>query len=151
MGKRGPAPKPTALRVLHGDRKDRINRNEPQPRVAEPQPPAGLSDEVLGHWHFYVGELRAMHTLAAADRDSLVCLCEAVARHRRASELLAGSDVLVKGLHGGLVRNPAVAVQRDAALEIRAFAQEFGLTPSARSVIKLPEGSVGDGADLLSG
>lgn len=151
MGKRGPAPKPTALRLLHGDRKDRINRNEPRPRVADPEPPEGVAEDVLEHWHFYVDELRAMQTLAHCDRDSLLCLCEAVARHRRASALLAGSDVLIKGLHGGLVRNPAVAVQRDAALEIRAFAQEFGLTPSARSGIKMPEGGEADGADLLNG
>jgi hypothetical protein len=29
MGKRGPRPKPTNLRVLHGDRTDRTNRSEP--------------------------------------------------------------------------------------------------------------------------
>ena len=30
MGKRRPAPKPTASRRLHGDRADRINDDEPQ-------------------------------------------------------------------------------------------------------------------------
>jgi hypothetical protein len=31
MGKSGPAAKPTKLRVLHGDRADRINADEPEP------------------------------------------------------------------------------------------------------------------------
>jgi hypothetical protein len=32
MGKRGPAPKPTNLRVLHGEKPYRINQAEPKPR-----------------------------------------------------------------------------------------------------------------------
>jgi P27 family predicted phage terminase small subunit len=46
---------------------------------------------------------------------------------------LAQSSILIKGVMGGLVRNPALAIQRDAAFTVRTFAQEFGLTPSARS------------------
>jgi hypothetical protein len=42
VGKRGPAPKPTALRVLHGDRTDRINGQEavpPEKRFRHSKPP----------------------------------------------------------------------------------------------------------------
>lgn len=42
MGKRGPAPKPTALRVLHGDRKDRINDMAAHFGLT-PEPPGGTS------------------------------------------------------------------------------------------------------------
>ena len=41
MGKRGPKGKPTSLRVLDGDREDRINRNEPLP---------GQGDVVAPEW-----------------------------------------------------------------------------------------------------
>jgi hypothetical protein len=38
-----------------------------------------------------------------------------------------------RGMHGNLVKNPALQVQRDSAQLIRQFAQEFGLTPSCAS------------------
>jgi P27 family predicted phage terminase small subunit len=151
MGKRGPAPKPTNLRVLHGDRRDRINTREPQPREALPEPPERMSPGALVIWEYTIEELASMRTITAADRDALACYCEAVATHRRASELLARSDILMKALHGDrLVRNPLLAVQRDAAYTIRQFAGEFGLTPSARSSIRVGQRNVEDVERLLS-
>jgi P27 family predicted phage terminase small subunit len=144
MGLRGPAPKPTTLRLLQGDRKSRINEHEPVVRDSHPEPPEGMADDVLDIWKYTLRELLYMKIAAAADRDSLVAYCEAVASHRKASAVLAKSPILVKGLHGGLVRNPALQIQRDAAHTIRAFAQEFGLTPSARTRIQV-EGRAGDG------
>lgn len=137
MGRRGPAPKPTQLRLLHGDRPNRINDNEPIARDVLPEPPEGMGDEAREIWAYTLRELVAMKTAAAADRDSLAAYCEAVISHRRASAIVAQTSILIKGLHGGMVRNPAVAIQRDAAHTIRAFAQEFGLTPSARSRIQV--------------
>lgn len=135
MGKRGPAPKPTALKLIEGVKPNRINHDEPTPSSEPLLPPDDLSDDAREVWDYTLAELQVMRLATAADRDALVCYCEAVVNHRRASALLAGSTILIKGLHGGLVRNPALAVQRDSANLIRAFAQEFGLTPSARSDI----------------
>jgi P27 family predicted phage terminase small subunit len=132
----GPPPKPTALRLLHGGHPERINPREPVVRDAVPEPPESMSDEVRGIWDYTLRELVFMKIAAATDRDSLVCYCEAVVAHRKASAILAQSPVLIKGLHGGMVRNPALQIQRDSALTIRVFAQEFGLTPSARSRIQ---------------
>ncbi|MFD7319546.1 hypothetical protein ACFV9D_00420 [Streptomyces sp. NPDC059875] len=56
-GRRGPAPKPTALRVLHGDRKDRINTGEPQPDEGEITPPVWLSNGALEVWRILADEL----------------------------------------------------------------------------------------------
>jgi hypothetical protein len=39
MGKRGPAPKPTNLRVLHGEKPYRINHSEPTIDIADPNLP----------------------------------------------------------------------------------------------------------------
>lgn len=136
MGRRGPAPKPTALRLLHGDRKDRINEREPVARDTLPELPDNVSGEVRQVWEYTLGELQVMRCVAAADRDSLLAYCEAVVVHRKASAVLAKTPVLVKGIHGNMVRNPALQIQRDAAQTIRAFAQEFGLTPSGRTRIQ---------------
>jgi P27 family predicted phage terminase small subunit len=135
MAKPGPVGAPTALRLLRGDKPSRINTREPSARDAYPEAPDTLSDEAREIWDYTLRELIHMRTASAADRDSLACYCEAVVAHRKASAVLARSSVLVKGLHGTLVRNPALQIQRDAAHTVRGFAQEFGLTPSARSGI----------------
>lgn len=135
MGKRGPAPKPTKLRLLDGARERDLNRAEPIARTGKIEPPDYVSDDVRGIFEYVVHELEHMRIASPADVDSIMCFAEAVDKHRKASALLARSSVLVKGLHGTLVRNPALAVQRDAANTIRQFAQEFGLTPSARARI----------------
>lgn len=137
MGKRGPAGAPTQLRLLRGDQPCRINDREPVARDVLPEPPDSMTANVREIWHYTMRELKHMKVAAAADRDALACYCEAVAAHRKASEILAKSPVLVKGLHGTLVRNPALQIQRDSANTIRGFAQEFGLTPSARAGIKM--------------
>lgn len=135
MGRRGPAPKPATLRLLDGARERDINHNAPIARSGKIEPPDDMSDEVRVIFDYTVRELEQMGIASPADRDSIVAYCEAVDKHRKASALLARSPVLVKGMHGNLVRNPAMQIQRDAAHLIRQFAQEFGLTPSARARI----------------
>jgi hypothetical protein len=48
-------------------------------------------------WDYTVVEVEQMSLASAADRDALLCFCEAVVAHRKASVLLARSDVLIKG------------------------------------------------------
>lgn len=144
MGKRGPRPKPTQLRLLHGDRKDRINRDEPIPESGVPDPPYEMTDDVLEVWTYTADQLRKMGTLSMADRDVLACYCEAVVTHRKASQMLGKTGILnrtapstARRTGTQFVRSPLLQVQRDAAATIRAFAQEFGLSPSARSEINM--------------
>lgn len=150
MGRRGPAPMPTNLRLLHGDNQHRVNRDEPKPRAVDPVCPPEVSPAVRKVWEYTLAELKAMRLATAADRDALLCYCEAVATHREASAALAETDVLVEGRDGGLVRNPALQAQRDAARIVLLFAREFGLTPSARSQIKTAESGRAPGEDLLT-
>lgn len=136
MGKRGPAPKPTALRLIDGDKESRINRNEPVPRSGALECPDDTPEDVRAIWAYTVAELEHMGIDTPADRDALLCFCWAVRNHREASRILANSSLLIKSpKHGGWVRNPVIIEQGKAAQQIRAFAQEFGLTPSARSQI----------------
>jgi P27 family predicted phage terminase small subunit len=136
MGKRGPAPKPTHLRLLHGDQKKRINQDEPLTPCGLPECPDDVTDEVREVWEYTIGNLIVMGVATPADRDALRCYCEAVVTHRRACALLAKSQVLIPGaIKGTIVQNPAVRVQRDSAAMVRAYAGEFGFTPSARSEI----------------
>lgn len=146
MGKRGPAPQPTRLRLLNGARECDVNMNEPIPRDAKIEPPESLSDEQRAIFEWVARELEFMKIAAAVDRDALAVYAVAVDQHRKSSAVLAQSALLVRRKSSGdLVRNPLLIVQRDAATQIRAFAQEFGLTPSARSRIDNTEQSADDG------
>lgn len=147
MGKRGPAGKPTQLRILHGDKPSRINTDEPVAPDGLPEPPDYMGDEAREVWADTVANLASMRILSPADRDALACYCEAVVTHRKASELLTKSGILVRTQRGNLpMRNPLLAVQRDQAALIRVLAREFGLTPSARSDIHTGGRRDNDGA-----
>lgn len=149
MGARGPKSTPTNLRILKGERKDRINTDEPVPPDGLPDPIDELSPEVRAVWDYTLAALASMKLATPADRDTLIAYCEAVVTHRKASALLAKSNVLVPmATRRGkvAVRNPAVQIQRDAAMLIRILGREFGLTPSGRSDIRMGGGRGRDDA-----
>lgn len=137
MGRRGPAPKSTALRMLHGDKANRFNPAEPIPRDVLPVCPLEVEPLAREVWDYTVRELAAMKTVTAADRDALICYCYAVINHRAASEEVRRYGLIIPGASGTMMRNPALTVQREAAQTIRHFAQEFGLTPSSRSRVQV--------------
>lgn len=152
MGARGPRPYPTKLRMLHGEnRPSHLNMNEPQPRDALPVCPDEASEAVREVWDHTVRELDAMDLARSADRDALYCYCDAVVTHRRASEIIKQSGLLIRGQKGNMVRNPMIQIQRDAAQIVRAFAQEFGLTPSSRSRIEARSQETGDQNNPFAG
>lgn len=131
--KPGPNPTPTHLRIVRGDRKDRININEPKPKKIEPKCPKWLSPEAKKIWKQTTKQLKDMGLLFEADQDIIIAYVNAVVNYQKATELVDKSGVLIKGRRDGVVTNPAVRVQRDAATQIRQFASELGLTPSART------------------
>jgi len=147
MGQRGPHPKPTALRVLQGDKPYRINRDEPKPADEGLECPS--SDPATREvWDFVVYHLQKMKLDATVDRDALLCYCEAVVNHREASRQIAEDGIVITNRFGDLVRHPATVVQREAAAVVAKYAHMFGFTPSARSEIRM--GNVNPGSDGAS-
>lgn len=150
MGKRGPDAKPTALRILHGDRKDRINDTEPIPPTSEITCPEWASEAAREIWERLAPGLAARGVLTAWDFDAFLVLCEALARYRAATQLVNGSALLVQG-GTGLMKNPALQVQAEAERTFLSYASRFGLTPSDRQSIKVEvsRGDQGQGAGRL--
>lgn len=138
MGRRGPRPMPTKLRLLKGEqRPSRINRRQPVPALRRPACPRHLGPEARRVWRAHAAELHRLGLLTTLDVDTFATFCEAVAMHRRAAEHL-GVGLLMRGYRDQLVKNPAFQIWRDTGLMMRAFAQEFGFSPSARSSIDVP-------------
>jgi P27 family predicted phage terminase small subunit len=99
------------------------------------EPPYALSPDAREVWDFTLAQLRGMRLAHASDRDALVCYCEAVVTHRKATAGLAAGLLLRTSNGRAYMRNPLIATQRDSAALVRILAREFGLTPSARSDI----------------
>lgn len=145
MGRRGPAPAPTSLKLLRGEtRPSRVNYSEPQPAATTPKPPANLGLEARTVWLRLIKEVGPSGVLRGADLDTVRCYCEAVVRYEQAAELLSRTGPLVKGRRAGeMIKNPLHQVVRDNATLVLTFARELGLTPSARSGLRAPAGEGG--------
>ena len=121
MTRRGPKPLPTHLKVLQGtQRPDRVNHQEPRPKVALPPCPAHLSGEVKRQWRRLAKELAPMGLLSHIDREALALLCQAWARWVEAEQAL--------GQYGLMVRSPNKAME-----QVRHLLAEFGMPPSSRT------------------
>jgi P27 family predicted phage terminase small subunit len=109
------------------------------PHYLELRCPPGIASDVQEVWTHTVNSLTAGHGVQPVDRDSLLCYCEAVVNHRKASALLAKYGLMIKNERDRPIRNPALSVQRDSAHLIRLYAREFGFTPAARRPGELPD------------
>ncbi|MEU2450067.1 phage terminase small subunit P27 family [Streptomyces sp. NPDC012765] len=146
MGRRGPAPKPTALRVLHGDRADRINRDEPRPSELGIEAPDWLSDPALEVWETLAGDLVDKGVLTAWDVEAFANWCDAVARRRDAAGHVAEEGAVTEqpvfnknGEQTGVrLAKSAWLLALDAAdAQVQRYGARFGLTPSDRAQLKI--------------
>lgn len=144
MGKRGPAPKPTALRVLSGETKpSRVNRREPKPEIVALVAPDDLTDEAKSVWKETLLSMDNTGVITLADSEALRMYSEAVVRYREAQRMLARSSPLIRGRTGDLVKNPLHQVVRDNAMMVKGLARELGLTPAARVGLTTSDGAGG--------
>ena len=129
MGKRGPAGKPTQLRILHGHRKDWINNTEPIPPQTEIACPDWASDGARVIWERLAPGLISRKVLTAWDADAFLIMCESLARYRAATQPVNGSAVLVQG-GSGLMKNPVLVVQGEAERSFLHYAARLELNRS---------------------
>lgn len=135
-GTRGPAPAPTAVRILRGEKPYRINRDEPQPINGLCHEPDWLSPYALEEWQRVERDVIAMNVGKPVDSTALSAWCEAVARFRTATECLTRFGMFTYGIDGEICKNPAVVIARDASSDMLRWAREFGFTPSSRQTLK---------------
>lgn len=160
MGQRGPAKTPTKLAVLRGERKDRINTNEPQPNIGDVVPPAWLQGDALDVWHELAADLKAKGVLTSWDVEAYARYCDVVVRYRHAAKMLAQQgeviEVDVFGKNGEptgtrITKNPWTLVLRDSDAQLQRYAAKFGMTPSDRAGLSIGGGAGDADDDLLTG
>ena len=153
MGERGPAPKPTALKVLQGNPGKRaLPKGEPRPAAGKvPTAPRWLAEEAKREWRRLAGRLWRVGLLTEVDGIGLGMLCEAFAQYCEAKRMVEEEGMLARSDKGNLYQHPAVGLMTSARGDVFRWAREFGMTPSSRSRIDLgvDEGEEENIADML--
>jgi P27 family predicted phage terminase small subunit len=147
MGRRGPPPKPHALKLLSGtDRKDRRSSNPLKVKPETPPRPDWLGVDVpwgeaaIEEYERVTAALAPARVLAAGDRDVVAVYADAVGRWRHFRRA-AGRRGFTQTTKGGY-RAPSAeaALMKQALDDMRRFGAVLGLSPSERErVSALPE------------
>jgi P27 family predicted phage terminase small subunit len=105
-------------------------------RRTPPEAPDFLDGEALDEWNRVVPELQRLELTKPVDRASLTAYCLTWQRLVQAQKEMQADGSVMATNSQGRVRHPAVAVIEAASKELRAWAHEFGLTPSAEQNVR---------------
>lgn len=167
-----PKPKPPHLKLIEGrgngrDSGGRKVAQTPKFRRLPPEAPEWLPAEARAEWDRVVDELANIEILKPVDRASLTAYCLAWQRLVDAQKLIEENeiveakaiknaegdvvDVVTMNGHGllgknsqGIVRAPWISIIESASKELRAWAAEFGFTPSAENKLSVREADDAD-------
>lgn len=143
MGKRGPRPEPTAVKIYKGNPGKRdLNLNEPKPTKDNIKAPDHLDGEALEKWNRVVPVLKSMGLMTDADVDTIARYC---CLHQQFYIYLEkvkkyGGTIQYHNPDGSLKRSsptPESAELHKLATALLRIEQEYGLTASARSGIDM--------------
>lgn len=143
MGSRGPAPKPTALRLLAGNPGKRpVNLAEPIPDPSAGNPPDWLGDGARRIWFGLAPRMARARLMGDVDETSLGRYCTILARWIECKTLVeqGKTHVPIKNRNGdvvGVKELPAAAEFRRLGPQLTQLEREFGMTPASRTRIRL--------------
>lgn len=147
----GRPPRPAGLKLIEGrghgtDTGGRPVKTVPEFARAAPQAPDWLPAEARAEWDRVVPEMDRLGLLKRIDRAALTAYCMTWARLVEASAIVAREGmVLQEDKQGKAQRHPALLTAEAASKELRAWAQEFGLSPSSEQRLGSTKGG-DDGA-----
>lgn len=154
MGRRGPPPKPTALKLVSGNPGGRpLNQAEPVPPAGAPDTPAFADERALAVWQQLVPRLSRIGLARTTDGQALERYCVLLVHWRDAAAFVAkfGSVYQAKRPRKKKAKGarateadveidpfrpfPQVAILARLNRELVMLEREFGLTPASRSRI----------------
>ena len=149
---RGRKPKPTALKVIEGNKGKRpLPKNEPKPKNTLPRCPIHLSKAARSEWRRLAKDLNKIGLLTQADRAIFALYCEAWARWLAAKKQFVeeGSQEVIETTRGNIIQNPLLGVINKLEDQIRKAIQELGLSPTSRARIQIPGQTIDDDLEDL--
>lgn len=135
----GPPPKPTALKILEGNRgHQKLNLNEPKPTPGIGAVPSWMSAEGKRAWKVIVPELERLGLLTVIDGLALSAACSAYGEAVECRRYLKKNGRTMKvGEAGYEQQRPEVSIEQKAWDRFHKFCTEFGLTAAARSRLRI--------------
>ncbi|KAF0649198.1 MULTISPECIES: phage terminase small subunit P27 family [Streptomyces] len=151
-----PKPRPAGLKLIEGrgpgrDSGGRKVTEPPAFKRLPPEAPEWLPEEARAEWDRVVPELARLDLLKPVDRSALTAYCLTWDRLVQAQREMDADGSVLSENSQGRVRHPAVAVIESASKELRAWAAEFGLTPSAEGKVARQGDDDGDEANPFAG
>jgi len=156
---KGRKPKPIEIKILEGNPGRRLlNLNEPKPISMAPECPDWLLDEAKKEWNRLAPELERLGLLTIIDRAAFAGYCQSYAKWKIAEEFIKKNgmtyEIPKRDKEGKVISTyiavfPEVYITRQCLNQIKAFAAEFGLTPSSRGRICLPSEILDDEFEAL--
>lgn len=145
------SPKPLSVedKELRGNPGKRNLHKDTAPKTDRlfelPPSPSYLGEYGTKEWNRTGPKLVDAKMLHETDLPAFEAYCMNIELMIQARFSIRDDGMMVMG-HRGWVRNPAIAAFGQASTAIRGFISEFGLSPSARSRIRIPK----DDEDVLS-
>ena len=148
---KGRKPKPSLLKLLDGTPGKRpVNEREPPILAGMPEPPEWLDAEAQNEWVRVVLDLQAMGLLSRADRPALAAYCVAWSRWVEAEAMVKKYGTIVRTPEKKFpLKSPFLTIADQAMETVRKLLVEFGLTPSSRGRIKVPDQDAADEFDAF--
>lgn len=145
--KPGTKPKPRHLKVVEGERKDRIPDAVPT-RDDDLTRPGWLLTEAKREWTRVVGQVEDWGA-GQRNRMALASLCQEWARYVQCQKLIDEEGAVFETPSGYKQQHPAVSMANKHFNNVRKMCAEFGLTLSSEGRITVPGEAGGGDADRL--
>lgn len=139
--------KPVALHVVDGNpnrltKKEIRERERAEAKLRPPanrvRPPDWLQGEARNLFFRLVRDMEPTELYTNVEVQPLAVYCDAVDKHRVASEEINQDGPTIEGARGGLVQHPAVLVATKYAQVIARYGRMLGLDPLSRASLAVP-------------
>ena len=161
MAQPGRPPKPTNIKLLHGNPGKRpLPEHEPKPALKAPKCPSWMSKEAKKEWRYVVPKLEKVKIITELDRALLEAYCVAYARWKECEQKMVHEDYWVeivteRDAEGNPTKsyqqqNPLLSVANKARQQMNDSLSQLGLSPSSRArLITSDRLNPSDGKDPL--
>jgi len=138
---RGRPPKPVEQRIAEGNpgRRPLPEPVRPAPVHKAPEPPDHLDKDAKAFWNEAVPVLYEVGILDKVDTAALEMAATAYSRFREAKRVIDKKGILSRGSAGQVVEHPALSTERASQQMYLRFADQYALTPVARTRLGLAE------------
>lgn len=133
----GRPPKPTALKILEGDRSKTgiAKKKEVKPPKGGVFCPDWICDEAKNEWTRLAPSLEKMGLLTMMDVQAFAAYCQAYAKWKEAEQKIEEEGATFETQTGYISPSPWVSIARAERKAMKEQGALFGLTPSDRSRI----------------